>query len=331
MRNRRYNFRGTQDPITLAHIVSTMDSVSSSAPQFLMGVTDITELWKKGAYLQMGNRAKGDAVPSWAAASLTNANAGVGGVVDINDPVNGVLHRWWNAVNAWAVIFPHSTNTNTNGAVSIFDTQLYVLLTSTGKWTRIDNGNGSFPFVFPYYNTDTGAWQQAGSWFNDPLYSRQATAVVRTAGDRGSAATIPGDEAKFSYAHNTLTGWKSIDGSDVAGVFATCKARLFSLSGALNGTPKIMMDIGVDFAPETTSVLNTGELAGLTYWPGSGGSNWIQLPNDGSIQRISFCTVGGTGFNTMLDNANDGTWSAANRVYLTYDEISAKLPVLIFN
>lgn len=323
MRNRRYNFRGNQDAITLSHLVTMMSALPQGSSQFLMGVTDPNQLWTMGAYIQQGFRMHGDSVPSWAAAALTDPTK--------ND-VGGVLQRYWNAINSWAVIWPHSTNTTTNAFVSIFDAQLYVLSSSTGKWTRVDSGNGSMPFVFPYYDMTTAAWQQAGSFFNDPLYSRYATATVRNAANRGAAATIPGDESKFSYAHNAIIPFLTVDGSDVAGVFATCKARMFTIDGAaFNGTTKIMMDIGVDFKPETSTALNAGEFAGLTYYPGSGGSDWIQLPTDGSIQRLSYCTVGGSGFSVRLDNSNDGTWSANNRVYLTYDEIAAKLPVLRFN
>lgn len=331
MRRGMYNFQGAQDEITLAHIVTMMNSIPAEDPQFLMSqeANNPYQLWTKGAYIKMGFRMNGDAVPSGDAATLTNANAGVGGVVDINDPVNGVLHRWWNAISPWTVIWPHESNTTTNAAVSIFDIQLYVLLESTGQWTRIDGRNGSQRYAQTYYATDTHAWQQAGAFLHDPVNFRLANALVRNAGDRGAPSAL---ESKFSYLHNTLTGWIEVDGSDVIGVFSTFKARMFSTDGAAyNGVTNVRIDAGVDFQPELTSALNTGELAGLTYYPGSGGSDWIQLPTDGSVQRVSYCTVGGSGFDTLLDNANDGTWSATNNPYLSYSEIAAKLPVLRFN
>lgn len=314
------NFAGNQDAITLAHITTMATALSSNNaidPQFIMGCNPAWTI-TKGAYITQGFRMHGDSAPWWWADDLTNPGT--------------ALTRYWNAINAWGVIFTDATNTNTNAFFSIYDVQLYVLYTSTGVWTRIDGSDGRPAYANLYYPLDNFTGGVASTFTYDPVTSYRGWNCVPTAGDRTLAATIPGDEGKFRIAHNALIPSVQVDGSDVGGVFVTFKVRMFTADGAaLNGTPIYYAQAGSDIKPELTSALNTGELAGALYYPGVGASNLIEIPTNGSSVRVSFCTVGGSGFSTNVSGADDSIYGASNNPYLSYAEIAAKLPILKFN
>lgn len=313
--------KGDQDEITLTHIVEMSSAIPVGSPQFLMSVPDPNKISTLGAFIQQGWRMHGDSAPYWWANALTDPNK--------NNPGTGVLQRYWNALDIWGVAWPGLDNTTTNANVAFWDIQAYVLLTSTGKWTRIDNGNGRPIYPLNYYNFANFSLSSAGTAIYDPTYSRMGMNNVPNSADRSAASS---DTTKYRIAHNALTDWINVDGSDVAGIFGTAKARMYTINGAAyNGVTKIYCSVGCDLKPELSSSHGVGELAGVDYYPGSGGSSRILMPTDGSIQRISFCTVGGTGFSINITNANDGTWSANNRVYMTYAEIAANLPTLKFN
>jgi len=310
-------FRGGQDEITLAHITTMATALSSDNgvdPQFIM---DCAPSWiaTKGAYIYQGHRMHGDGLPSWYADDFTNPGT--------------VLARYWNCLNAWGVVWVGANNTTTNAFTSFYDVQLYVLLLSTGQWTRVDASNGMPQYAFNYYTLSTYALSSTGSFTHDPVTSRRGWSNVPTAGDRSASSA---DTTKYRIAHNALIPMVEVDGSDVGGIFVTFKAKLFTSNGAaFNGTTKLYAQAGSDIKPELTSTLNTGELAGVTYYVGAGGGNLIELPTDGSSVRVSFCTVGGSGFSTNIDGAGDSIYGASNNPYLSYSEIAAKLPILRFN
>lgn len=315
----RNGLYGNQDTITLEHIKLMATALSSNNevdPQFIMGCNPNWSI-TKGAYIYQGARLNGDSAPWWWSDDLSNPGT--------------ILTDWWNAINMWAVVFVHKDNTTTNAAVALYDAQLYVLLESTGQWTRIDNSNGrpQYPHGFYALNDLSTAGYSAGTMRAHPATGRAGWNNVPTSGDWAASSS---DTAKYRIAHNALIPPVAVDGSDVIGVFATLKAHTFSLNGnALNGTTKLYLQVGSDIKPTTSSTLNSGALTGVFYWPGCGAGNLIQVPADGSSVRVSFCTVGGSGFSTNIDGANDSVYGANNQVYLTHAEIAANLPILKFN
>lgn len=337
-----YNFEGTQDAITLAHIESMATALSSNNgvdPQFIM---DCASGWisTKGAYIYQGHRMHGDSAPDWwvndpptHALDQRGTDPSVTAVTLPEGPAalwyNPILVNYWNALNAWGVVWVHEDNTTTNAFTSMYDVQLYVLSLSTGQWTRVDASDGRPKYPFDYYALATYALTDTGSFTFDQSTSRRGWNNCPVAGDRSASSAVT---TKYRISHNALLPMVEVDGSDVGGIFVTCKARLFTSDGAaFNGVTKLYGQVGSDIKPELTSALNTGDLAGATYYVGAGGGNLVELPTDGSSMRLSFCTVGGSGFSTNIDGANDSVYGAVNPVYLSYDEISANLPVLKFN
>ncbi len=314
------NFAGIQDTIDMAHIEAMAYSIGAGGAQFLMNITDPDRLATKGAFQVQGHRIHGDSAPTWWANVLTEPTK--------NDP-GGVLKRYWNAVNTWGAVFPHADNTTTNAFTAMYDIQLYLLSNTTGRWSRADGRNGIPAYPFDYYTLDPYTLSSSGSYTHDPTTSRRGWSNVPTAGDRAAPSS---DVTKYRTAHGTLTPWQTVDGEDVGGIFVTCKAHLFTASDeAFNGVTKLYARVGLDMRPSINDALNAGELAGATYYPGAGGGALIELPTDRSSVRISYCSVGGSGFSTIIDNADNSPYGSVYPVYLSYSEIAANLPSLQFN
>jgi len=309
------SFVGDQDEITIAHLQEMMGL--GSLPW--LGV-DGSVVMDDSAFLYQRGRMHGDSVPAAWRTALSNPG--------------DILTSYWTGINAWGVVSVASTNLCTNAFVKIYDTQLYTLLASTGTWERVDGTNGRPKYALDWYPLANFSSSSTGTNFYDPADGRVGWSNVPTSGDRSSADVGTPTNAKYRTLHNSLMKPVNVaDGSDVVAVFATCMAQLFTVDGAaFNATPKFMYSMGVDFKPNKDSVLNSGNLAGVTYHVGSGGSASIQIPSDGTAKRFSYITMYDT--NTSTNGINDSVYVLANNRYagaLTVAQAAANLPVLRFN
>jgi hypothetical protein len=318
MINQLEYFRGNQDAITAAHIENAATSVAQASPHFVMGSPSLSWVIAKGAYLYQGNRMHGDSAPSWYSSTFSQPG--------------DIFTRYWDALAPWGVMWTDATNTTTNAAACMYDVQIYTLSKDTGGWSRVPAGNGIPVYPFSFYPLDRLTYppDATGTFIvADGVATRLGCSNVLTPADR---ATASADTAKYRILHNALHPMVEVDGSDVGGVFATMQAKLFTVDGAaLNGVTKIYAQIGVDYKPDLASAINTAEFLGVYYYVGAGAGNLIELPADGSPVRVSFCTVGGTGYSTNIAGADDSVYGALNPVYLSHGDISANLPVLKFN
>ncbi len=306
-----------QDEITLEHLTSCM------------GVNDGT--WKDPAagwltsfanyaYITTGRRLHGDNQPTAWVNSLTNRGTDPD-ITQITQPgadpatwYNPMLVNYWNRINCWGTIVQEASNTCTNAYAAIYDIQLYILSASTGQWSRVNsshNGRPSFPLLWYPKNTFTGSITGVNSYDDY--------------GNAGWTNFYTGIEKNL---HNALMPGQVVDASDVIGVMATCKARLFNPAGtAFDATPKIMVEIGMD-NKYNTDTLGSGTLSGVTYLPGMAGSASKLLPADGSSIRVTVSTMRTT--DTVVGNAFNSVWTddPANIPYLSEAEMAANLPVL---
>jgi hypothetical protein len=329
-----YKFRGIQTQPTIADLDSACglhadyEGWTAMAPKPAW-VSD------NGAYFFQGARMHGDSVPFWPglADGMTEPTR--------NDP-GGVLKRFWNCLNAWGVVWVGSTNTTTNAFCRIFDSQLYVLLRSTGQWTRVGNHNGRPAYTFTWWDLDNLIISTNGVAYHD-RYGREGWSNVPagnsglgTAGDRNTASA---DTAKYRLLHGGLVPMVEVDGSDVIGVMVKAKASLFTINNeALNGVTSFGVQVGSDFKPELTSVLGEGELAGMTYVTGSGGGRQTILDTLNEVKDVYYITMksstasgngqngGYADFPYKVANGND-PWACLP----SYETVAANLPVLRFN
>lgn len=330
-----YNFIGAQTQPSIATLDAACQ-LNTDHNSWAAMTPNANWVSDNGAYFYQGARMHGDSVPNWAGLALSMTDP------SINTPVTGVLKRYWNCLNAWGVIWVGSTNTTTNAFCNIFDVQQYVLLASTNQWTRVDNSNGNPAYTMSWWNLDNLITGTTGVDYYSPARRRGWSNVpagdsgLGTAGDR---STLSATTSKYRLLHTALLPMIEVDGSDVIGVMIKAKAQLFTASNeALNGVTSFGVQVGCDFKPELTSALDTGELAGMTYYPGSGGGRQIILDTLNEVKEIHYITMksstasgngqngGYTDFPYKVANGNDG-WACV----LPYATVAANLPILKFN
>jgi len=308
-----------QDEITLAHLTSSMGT--NDGTWYMPNAGWLTSFANYG-FITTGRRLHGDNQPRAFVNTLTNrgTDPAVTSVTLPGGPAslwyNPALTNYWNLINCWAVIVGEESNTCTNAYTAVYDIQLYTLLASTGRWTRVDSRDGRPAFAFSWYPTTAWNSAVAGTNYYDDY------------GHTGWTNTYLG---AFKNLHNAFMPMQTVDASDVIACMATCKARLFNPTGAaFDATPKIMISVGMDNKYNTDS-LGSGVLSGATYLPGLGGSASKLLPEDGSPIRVTFSTMRAT--NTVVGGSTDSVWTdnPANIPYLSESEMSNNLPVLRLN
>lgn len=191
--------------------------------------------WTKGASINMGGAARGDATPSrWTPANTAFKSS-----------------TPWNAIIPWFVIYPGAANAATNVRVKISGIAIYILKKSTNTWEKID--------------TDTG----------NPTWAANYDFRLNSTARLGSAVPRAEADGRLSYkltaASNPIhggVGKRAIDGADVAAVYArlTTELVLDDFAGPDDrASAQILTQIGIDYKPTVTTTV--ADYAPMTYNP----------------------------------------------------------------
>lgn len=217
--------------------------------------------WQDKAYISMGNVMRGSNLNSdWKA-----LYSGVPNFATLSDP-----DTWWTDIVGWVWLHPAADNACTNAAVQVYDFQIQVFNTSTQAWELVSTPSaGREYWATTWYDLPTNNVSGGACDLIYPgRYNLPAFSNVKVIGDRSTAATIPGDEAKFWANHNSVTRATVPSPALVGGVALMCRAKLVSANGAaFNATPKIMMAIGCDAYPNSAAGINTGLFTGVFIPP----------------------------------------------------------------
>lgn len=324
---------GEQDTITIAGIAAAMGPVVGG--HTWMGADASVKLDDSGIVYQ-GRRMHNDSCPTAWRNALTTQGINPSDVVNYNPVLDPNI--FWSGMNAWVVVVVDANNTCTNAFTKIFDYQIYYKSKATGLWVRVNSSSNGLPkFALDWYllanfsalKTGVTYYAQDGRpcFSNVPAGAGDGTIGVSTDRDVASAAT-----AKYRMLHNSLMSSAYVDGADVDGVFATCKAQLCTLDGAaFNATPNLLLSLGIDFKYKIGSVLNTdkratgdGDLRGVGYHQACGGSVGVPIPSDGSVARFVFSTSRHTG--TSISAVDTSPYVVANgHNALSYSETAMSL------
>lgn len=238
--------------------------------------------WKDGGKIVRGNECHGSSLPQfWVDDWDPNPL--------YTDELAYCQNNYWNAVNPWFVIYPKDDNTCTNAAVQWRGAEVYYLSVADGLWHRVSSQATRVLRSVEYYTASTfvGSGVTADQIFvpgggNIPGFCPAISAA------RGAPSSTTTD---YRAMHTSLLDYDVIDGSDVAGFFATCEVRVQPVDGvAFNATPKILMQLGMDLEPTSTDTVGTGYLVGASYKVSVSNSRFNLIPTDGSWRRL-YCST----------------------------------------
>jgi len=300
------------ETLVTANIYSQMGTVAET----LKG--NPPQEYYKRAYMTMANIPHGSAIPPTYIAKLAN---------------DAIKNVWWDTGAPWVIAGSADSNTCTNARVLVAAMEVYVLRKSTGKWEKLVENDGKLNFGLDYYQISPlsfigAADRKVAGKVNLPSFNDFSN--VGTRGTNVSAAT------DYRMMHNAAHSKVALPGGgiDLAGIFVTCKASLISESGDLsfNGVCKKYASIGFDFWPTLSSSL-AGDMAfssGASYNPGSGQSQFVLLPTDGSWLRLYYIPYLGSGaFIDTTPAYYQANGAAA--MTLTAAQIAANTPKLLPN
>lgn len=191
---------------------------------------------------------------------------------------------WANRVIPWFVAIAASDNTCTNAAVRILDTQTY-LLDTTGIWTR-QGYTQQFPSSCSGYTIVAGvtsAGYSCATLYNDTI-NVPAFPFCPTSGDWAAPSSVT---SKYKYLHTNAAARVVVpDPSALRGVLVTFKSQIVSTNGsALNGTPKFLIQAGIDAGYDDWQVGEVGgKLEGAPYSPAIAASRWSYANVDGTFR-----------------------------------------------
>lgn len=301
--------------LSVANIISQM-GVTVGSPTFMGSPSQ--EYYNR-AYITQGKRSHGDSCPS----AFVNALA--------SGPSSPLATSYWDYGSPWVSVGIGNTNTTTNARIVFGSIEAYILKLSTNQWVKLEETDGNLKFGLNYYSltafgASTVADAKATGRTNIPGFNVYSDNATRNA---PNAVTT-----NYRVMHNTATGRKALPGGgvDFGGLFVTCKVKVVPeiYGAALNGVTALYASVGFDFFPNATQQLNTGEMINLGYWPGSGESEYLLLPTDGSWQRLYYIPY-------MDDGAfvaNTSAYAIANNkanLCFTEVQITANPPQLLPN
>lgn len=244
----------------------------------LMNVNPVAT-WPLKAWLNNGNRLHGDTLhDAW-----TSAFSGTDNYATLHS-------MWWTNIMGWINCIPGANNTTTNALLLVYDFQVQIFSIAQQKWVLVSSKNDRNQRSYRWHHTNTYADEGAA----DPIFNGRNNiprfSCVKVAGDRTSAATIPGDELKFKSVHDGLARCV-VDPMDVGGVAVLCRARLEPISGSFNGVTEILMQVAADRYPDNTSIEGHELLTGITSMPAIGMSAFSLVPSDGTSRVFCFSTA----------------------------------------
>ncbi|MGG5574687.1 hypothetical protein [Vibrio diazotrophicus] len=183
---------------------------------------------------------RGDAAPAWWADSVLD------GSLKTSDS--------WNALTGWFTVFESVNNIDHNVKVYYSDFDVWLLKGSDvnhASWEKLADTPTTWA---SYYDSDIVTWQ-------------------------GSA--LPDDSSGYyEFQHpDILHGGSSkvaFDGNNVLGVFVRTQAWLDSA----DADAELLMSIGVDYYPTSTSSVSKGDFADANYLPGAGSSRFVYLTTE---------------------------------------------------
>ena len=245
--------------------------------------------WPTKAWISAGNRLKGDVLnDDW-----VGAYSGLAQFPTLQS-------MWWSDVVGWINIQPGANNTTTNAAVIVYDFQTHIFNTTTQAWEKISSYSNRNNTAMGYYVTNTYAYEGAA----DRIYTgrnnipRFCCTKLAVATDRDTSSS---DTSKYRAVHNGLSR-QTVDPTIVGGVAVMCRAKLEPISGSLNGTTEILIQVGADMYPNSTDIVGGGLLAGVSSVPALGASGFSLI---GVTERIFLYVTSNINANCYVETRSD--------------------------
>ena len=285
--------------------------------------------WPLQGFFGMGYRLNGDNLNT---TFLNGWNVSAPDAAGKQAAKDAAIAAWWNRIMPWFGCYPEATNTCTNVAIRILNTQCYVLETDTNAWRRVSNLNNFLQSatLWDLAGTFTSAGAAKAVYPSDNI-NIPGFALCPTPADWASASTL-GDTTKYRMMHAPVVpaGRLTVDAQKIAGVFCTFESQLVSTNGAaFNATPKILVQCGADaLIDEGSEGGGAGtSLYGAPYTPAIGGSRWSYANSDGTRRKHYFGTF--LHPNSYQDVTSAFT-VAGGKSKMTAAEFQANMPRIVY-
>lgn len=263
------------------------------------------------AYLTMANIAHGSAAPT--------------GYINKLATPGPIQNSYWDAGAPWVQVISADANTCTNARFIVANAETYILRHSTGKWEKLAENDGTLVYGLDKYVIST--------------YSVVGAATKKVAGIDNSWSFNDYSGGTYNVLHNAFHRKVPLPGggADLAGLFVTAKVKLVDENGgtSFTGTCKKYASLGFDFWPTMDSSLS-GDMAfkapytGGEYNPGSGSSQFVLVPTDGSWLRLYYIPYVAGGAFIDTNSAYHAAHGTAGMTF-TAAQIAANPPILLPN